>query len=430
VTLFVTVCAALVLVALLFALPPFLRRPKELPRAERRRANLDIYREQIRDLERDLTAGTLSREQYEKDREELSRRMLEDVQADTEVPTVDGGNMARVAPALAIAALFPIVAVLIYAQIGAPGALNPDALKTAAPHAGQQFTQEQVEQMVTLLAQRMEKEPDNLEGWVLLGRSYAAMGRYPEAATALRHAAQLKANDPNLLADYADALAMASGQKLDGEPLKLIDQALAIEPHHQKSLALAGTGAFERGDYADAVKYWERLLKTVPPESDGARSIQTSIDEARTRAGGNAPKAAQAPEAPTAAQAKQRAPREASATGSAGRIAGVVSLAPSLAAKAAPDDTLFVYARAVQGPPIPLAVQRFRAKDLPASFSLDDSMAMAPEMTLSKLPNVMVLARISKSGNAMPQSGDLQGSTGPVKLGGAGVKIVIDRVVP
>ena len=168
----------------------------------------------------------------------------------------------------------------------------------------------------------------------------------------------------------------------------------------------------------------------MPPESDGARSIQASIDEARTRASGKAPKAGASPGSGNGCSTKQPRRGEASATASAGRIAGVVSLAPALAAKAAPDDTLFVYARAVQGPPMPLAVQRFKASDLPASFSLDDSMAMAPEMKLSKHPNVMVLARISKTGNAMPQSGDLQGSAGPVKLGGTEVKIVIDRVVP
>ncbi len=415
-TLFVAVCAILVVIALLFALPPFLRAPKATPDTDRAQANVDIYREQLRDLERDFAAGALAREQYERDRQELSRRMLEDVQTGTSAPIAASGSTTRILPAILIAALFPIVAVLLYMQIGAPSALDPQTLKAAAPHKGQQFTREEIEQMVALLAERMKKEPDNLEGWTLLGRSYAAMGRYADAAAALRHAIRLKANDPDLLADYADTLAMASGEKLDGEPLKLIDQALAIDPDHQKSLALAGTGAFERGDFAGAVTYWERLLKTLPPESEGARAIQASIDEARQQAGGKVPEAA---------EAARGAP-----TGTAGRIAGVVTLAPTLAGKAAPDDTLFVYARALQGPPMPLAVQRFKARDLPASFSLDDSMAMAPEMKLSKHQNVMVLARISKSGNAMPQSGDLQGTTGPVPVGGSAVNIVIDRVVP
>ena len=336
--------------------------------------------------------------------------------------------MARVAPAIAIAALFPIAAVLIYTQIGAPAALDPKALRAAPAHAGQEFTPEQVEQMVSQLAQRMEQEPNKLEGWVLLGRSYSAMGRFPEAAKALQRALQLRENDPDLLADYADVLAMANGQKLDGEPMRLLDRALALDPDHRKSLALAGTAAYERADYAGAVAYWERLLKTLPPDSEDLRSIQASIDEARTLGGNKAPKVAQS-RAPTG-PAKQPESSGASVAAGSGTIAGEVSLARELAAKAAPEDTLFVYARASEGPPMPLAIQTLKVKDLPAKFSLDDSMSMAPEMRLSKFPQVMVLARVSKSGKAAPQSGDLQGSAGPVKLGVTQLKVVIDQVLP
>ena len=426
---FVLVCAVLVVIALLFALPPFLRRPRAAPGTDRREANLDIYREQIRDLDRDLAAGTLSQPQFEKDRQELSRRMLEDVQRDGETgpPAAGAGAMARVAPAIAVAALLPLAAVLIYTQIGTPAALDPESVKAVPSHAGQQFTPEQVEQMVSQLAQRMEQEPNNLEGWVLLGRSYSAMGRFPEAAKALERAAQVQGNDPDLLADYADALAMASGQKLDGEPTRLLAKALALNPDHQKSLALAGTAAYERGDYAGAVAYWERLQKTLPPGTEGAQSIQSSIDEARALAGSKAPKVAQAP---ASGPAKQPASRQASTAAGSGTIAGVVSLSQELATRAAPDDTLFVYARATEGPPMPIAIQKLTVKDLPAKFSLDDSMAMAPDRRLSSFPQVVVLARVSKSGKAAPQSGDLEGSSGPVKVGGPALEIVISTVRP
>jgi cytochrome c-type biogenesis protein CcmH len=285
-TTFVVVCAGLVLLALLFALPPLLRRPKAAAGTDRRQINLDIYREQIGELDRDLAAGTLSREQWQKDRDELSRRMLDDVRTDPEGQSATSKGRSRMAPALVIAALFPIAAVLLYTQLGTPGALDPAAVKPAgSPHAGQQFSPEQVDQMLVQLAQRMEKDPDNLEGWILLGRSYSALGRFPEASAALQRAVKLKGDDPNLLTDYADALAMASGQTLEGEPIQLIEKALAIDPDHQKALALAGTAAFDRGDFAGAVGRWERLLRTVPPDSEGARSIQASIDDARARAG-------------------------------------------------------------------------------------------------------------------------------------------------
>ncbi len=410
-TAFVAICAGLVVLALAFALPPLLRRSRAADTTDRRAANLAIYREQNRELDRDLDLGTLSPEQWHKDRDELARRMLEDVQPGGDAHPAAGRS--GIAPALALAALLPIAAVLIYMQVGTPRALDPAAVSAAAAHRGQQFTREQVDEMLAQLATRLASEPDNLEGWVLLGRSYAALGRHSEAATALRRAVELKGNDPDLLADYADVLAMAAGQRLEGEPLQLLEKALSIDPDHGKALALAGTAAYERGDFADAVKRWERLLKGVPPDSEGARAIQASIDEARTRGGLAAQPAAPAP-----------------AAGSGGRLAGVVTITPELAAKTAPDDTLFVYARATQGPPMPLAIQKLKVRDLPAKFTLDDSMSMAPGMTLSRHPQVVVQARVSKSGEATPKSGDLEGSLGPVKVGGTDLKVVIDKIRP
>jgi len=405
---FVIVCAGLVVLALLFALPPFLRRPREPSDTDRREMNLDIYREQMRELNRDLAAGTLSRAQWQQDRDELSHRMLEDVKPGGEAtPSVSGG-WSRMAPAVAIAALVPIAAAVLYTVVGTPGALDPATAKPkVGPHAGGKFTPEQVDEMLLQLAQRMEKEPDNLEGWVLLGRSYAALGRFPEAAAALRQAVRLKGDDPGLLTDYADVLAMANGQNLEGEPLKLIEKALAIDPNHQKGLALAGTAAFDRGDFAGAVKQWERLLKTVPADSEGARSIQASIEDARAQAGKPLQKNAEF-----------------------AQVSGTVSLAPELSAKASPDDTLFVLATASNGPPMPLALQKLRAADLPAKFNLDDSMSTAPALKISRFQEVVVTARITKSGQAGPRAGDLEGSVGPVKVGSPDLAIVIDKVRP
>jgi cytochrome c-type biogenesis protein CcmH len=200
--------------------------------------------------------------------------------------------------------------------------------------------------------------------------------------------------------DFADALAMARGQRFEGEPEKLIQRALEIEPNNLKGLALAGSVAFERKDYAQAAAYWQRMLPLVPAESQDARMIQQNVREARQLAGD--------------AQALQ----------------GTVSLSPQLAGKAAADDTVFVFARAAEGPPMPLAVARTRVRDLPYRFRLDDSMAMTPAMKLSSFPRVVVGARVSKSGNAAPQPGDLQGASAPVANDAGSVNVVIDRVVP
>jgi len=214
---------------------------------------------------------------------------------------------------------------------------------------------------------------------------------------------------------------MSSGQSLEGKPVQLISRALAIDPNNQKGLWLAGTAAYDRGDFNGAIAQWEKLLTLLAPGSQEAQSMISSIAEARSmiaRGGGTPPLAAAAvPSAPAAA---------ANAT-----VKGTVSIKPELAAKAAPTDTVFIYARAQQGPPMPLAVLRAQVKDLPLTFHLDDSMAVAPMAPhLSSFAEVEVGARISKSGEARAQSGDLQGIVRPVRLGSADVKVVIDSVVP
>jgi cytochrome c-type biogenesis protein CcmH len=226
------------------------------------------------------------------------------------------------------------------------------------------------------------------------------LGRHDEAADAYAKAAVRAPHDASLLADLADALAMARGQSLEGEPEKLVLRALELEPANLKALALAGTAAFERKDYAAAATYWQRMLPHVPTESEDARTIQQNVNEARALA------------------ADTRKPA----------LKGTVSLAPQLKANAAPEDTVFVFARAVEGPPMPLAVARTRVRDLPYRFQLDDSMAMTPAMKLSAFPKVVVTARVSKSGSATPQPGDLQGASVPVANDAPAVDVVINEI--
>jgi len=250
-----------------------------------------------------------------------------------------------------------------------------------------------------------ELYPDDIEGWKMLGKSYFVMGRFAEAAKAYSKAAIRAPRDAQVLADLADALAMARGQNMQGAPEELVLRALQIDPKNVKALALAGSAAFDRRDFRGAVRYWERMLPLVEAGSEDARVIQSNIEEAR------------------AAAAALPKPAVAGA-----RLQGTVRLAPELASKISPTDTLFVYARAAEGPAMPLAVLRGRAADLPLKFSLDDSMAMSPAMKLSAFPKVVVTARISKFGSATPQSGDLQGVSAPVANSGS-VSITIDKVV-
>jgi cytochrome c-type biogenesis protein CcmH len=276
-------------------------------------------------------------------------------------------------------------------------------------------TPEQIAQMVEALAVRLKEQPDNVQGWLMLARSYNALGRYPEAAQAYAQLVQRVPDDAQLLADYADVLAMTQNRDLSGEPERLIRRAVEIDGNNVKALALLGTLEFNRQNFAKAAESWQKILPLVPPESDFARNLQSSIAEAQQKGG--------LAVAPAAAK-----PAPAAAAGG-GRVSGKVTLAPELAAKAAPTDTVFVFARAAQGPRMPLVILRKQVKDLPAEFVLDDSMAMSPNMRLSSVPQVVVGARISKTGNASVQPGDLEGLSQPVAAGASGLAIVIDREV-
>jgi len=277
---------------------------------------------------------------------------------------------------------------------------------------------------VAALEEKVAKNPNDGESLLLLARSYGELERYTDAAKAYDKLTQSVTDEAWIWADYADVLAMAQGQSLVGPPTKLIEKALALDPNYPKALALAGSAAMERGDYAAAVRHWEHLLKGLPADSEDAKMIESGLQQAREfLAKAKGMRGAKTEQTARAADAKSAASQ------SKEQISGTVSLSEALKAKASPTDTVFVLARAVQGPKMPLAVVRKQVKDLPLHFTLDDSMAMAPQMKLSNFDEVIVVVRISKSGNAMPESGDLQGMSSPVKPGSAGLKISVDSVV-
>jgi cytochrome c-type biogenesis protein CcmH len=385
--------ALLALAALALAARPLWRRGAGGASVSRDAMNAAVYRDQLRELDADLASGAIAQADHDRARQELERRVLEDFSVAEKTAAAGGKRSA----AYAVFAM-PLLALAIYFAVGSPSLL---ALRDA-----QHATDQQIEAMVERLAAKMKENPDDAEGWKLLGRSYAALGRFPESAEAFARAAARAPGDADLLVDFADVLAMANGQSLAGDPEKLIERALQIDPNNLKGLALAGTAAFKRGDFAGAAARWERMLPLVPAESEDARIIRENVQEARAKGGAEAKPAARA-----------------------AKLAGTVILSPKLKGRAAPDDTVFIFARAVDGPRVPLAVMTLKVRDLPASFSLDDSMAMAPSAKLSGFAQVVVGARISKSGTATPQPGDLQGASAAVANNAAGVKVVIDGVV-
>jgi len=434
VTTFVLIAAAMVAAALAWVLVPLLKRGKP-GGVVREASNVAILRDQLRELDADLATGTMPRDQYEQAKRELEQRVLEESKA---VPSVAGAPSQSAAWTAAIlGGAIPIAALLLYVALGNHDAFLPAASQAAKGGADHEVTPQQVEAMAANLAAKLEKDPNNADGWAMLARTYYALNRHADAARAFERAAALVPDNAELLADYADSVGASEGG-LGAKSLVLIERALKADPTHWKALALAGTAAFNRKDYQQAIDYWERMKKTVPPGSPIAASIDASIGEARELGGlkpGPAPGspalaaapvggAARAPAAPAPAPAPQ-APVLPGAT-----VAGTVNLSPALAGKVSPTDTVYIFARAAEGPKMPLAILRKQVKDLPIAFTFDDSMAMAPNFALSNFPSVVIGARVSKSGGVTPQSGDLEGTSSAVKVGATGLAVVIDRAVP
>ncbi len=309
-----------------------------------------------------------------------------------------------------IAVFVLLVAAAGYARFGTPSAWKGVPVAQSEAEAGQAGAMGQIDAMVGKLEERLKTQPDDAEGWSMLGRSYSALGRYPEAAQAFQRVIELKPQEASGYADLADAKAMAAGRSLAGEPAALIAKALELDPKNLKTLALAGTIAFENRDYTKAARLWEAAVAVAEPGSELVRNLEGGIAEARQRAG-------------------QPAPPPPAAAASGATLNGQVRIAAALKGRASPEDTLFVFARAAAGSKMPLAIVRKQVKDLPFEFTLDDSTAMSPQARLSSAPQVVVGARISKSGNATPQPGDLQGFSRPVAPGATGVAVEISEEV-
>jgi cytochrome c-type biogenesis protein CcmH len=416
---FLIAAALMLTAALFFILPTLLRRERSgTAHAQRDALNLDVLRDQLRELDVDRQVGVIDDAGYESARRELERRVAEDVQPGVQTVAATGKPW----PAIVVGLLLPAVAVALYWLLGNPVGLDPLQVARTIP-AQQSVTPEQITAMVDKLASHLKEKPEDIEGWNMLARSYNALGRYGDAADAYGHLIKLVPPNAELLADYADSLAMSRDKTLQGEPEKIIARALEVDPTNVKALALSGEASYERHDYSTAVAQWKKILAAAPPGSDIARSVASSIDEAQTLARTSNDSPAMAPaDVPSPAAAASAAAPSASDV----QVSGTVELDAALRSKVTDTDTVFIFARAVDGPRFPLAVLRKQVKDLPVTFVLDDSMSMMPNAKLSGFPTVVVGARISKSGSATPGAGDLEGLTEPVHPGAKNLKIRIN----
>lgn len=433
-SMFLVYVVGLIALALAILLPSLLRR-RQAPSGgsaavDAGQANVQVLREQLAALEADHAAGTLDDAQYQLARSEIERRAVEEEQQTIEQRPVVARRAGKTA--LVVGLFVPVFALLMYAALGKPQALDPAMAMAAAPG---DVTPSQIEAMVEGLARRLESQATPQEGdlqaWTMLANSYAVMQRFPEASKAYARARALAPDNAQLMVDHADALAMLQGRSLEGEPGQLVMRALQLEPNNLKGLTMAGSWAFERRDYAGAVNYWSRAEPLAPPGTEFANGLANSLQQARAAAAQSGQQQAATvdkamPQAATAAPAAVAQP----AANGAGQVSGKVQVTDILAKRVRPTDTLFVFARATQGPRMPLAIIKRPAGDLPFTFTLDDSSAMAPQFRISGFKQVLIGARISATGDATPRSGDLTGQIGPVDIGSGQLVLTIDGVVP
>ena len=421
-TTFILAAALLLLVVLAILLPPLWRAPKASSAVDRRQANLEIFRTQLSELERDRSQGLLSEADFAQARSELQRRLLAEVQPESAPRETLGGRKTALALLIAI----PLAASAGYAVLGQPQGL--DALQTKA-----RVTPQEIEVMLARLVDKLKKNPDDSQGWAMLGRSYKALGRYAESAEAYGHTGALLDSDAVLLADYAEVLGQVHGGSLVGKSSELIARALMIDPNEPQALFLAGAAATDRQDFPGVIDYWGRLLLQLEPGSEDARSLEAAVSKAReivTQMDTIAKGKTSSGKALTKVAAAEPGKPASTAAVNAERIDGEVVLSGKIAAQASPDDVLFVFARAEEGSRMPLAVIRTSVAALPLVFHLDDALALPGGQKISQFKSVNLEARVAKAGKAQSSSGDLFGIVKAVKPGSKGIKLVIDQVQP
>jgi cytochrome c-type biogenesis protein CcmH len=384
----------LLVLVLVLLLRPFIF-PAKSEGTSRRQMNAAIYREELEKLDTELAIGSINNVDYEMAHAEIRQRLFQDTNEEDDRSEM--GSTKKTAIGLCL--FIVLLSSGLYFTLG-------DAPRIADQNVQQPMTRDGVEKMVTEFAAKMEQDPSNLQGWVMLARSYRILGRNEEAAKAYERAGNFVDSEPQLLADYADALASNANGNFAGKPLQLINQALKLDPNNPMALWLSGTASYTTGNYKAAVQTWEKLAKQLPPGSEEAQSIGESIAEARSKGG---------------------LPTKNTPSVISKGISGKVELSADLKSKLKPGDVLMVIARK-PGDRMPVAVLKTAVTNFPMNFSLTDALALNPSAPLSQLSEASIEVRVSKTGMAKPESGDLISSAQIVKLGAKNVILMIDQV--
>lgn len=401
-----------------------LRQRPVVTHASQAKANAKVYRDQIADLDREHESGHISDAEWQQSRDELSMRLLEDTSAQDD--PVAKQEKPALWTAVLVAVALPLSAVGMYMWVGEPDALNPMAVQS-----NDKVDPTQLLQMAESLAQKLNDKPDNLQGWVMLGRTYRTLEKFDASVQAYDRALKLSADD-DLKLERVEVLAMKSQGNFEGEPWNVIRDILQRDPQNYGALLMAGSASYSHEKFADALKYWQQARKPLAADNPDVPGLDEAIASVQQKLGMPA-QVAKGPSAQmNAAQTPAAAP-SANTSGAASTgltVSGQVAIAEALKGKVKPSDVVFIYATPANGERMPLAIFKTTVAQLPLAFTLDDSTAMTPDRKLSGAGEVLVKVRVSKSGNAMPQSGDLAGTLGPVKVGAKGLKLEIKDQIP
>ena len=401
-----------------------LRQRPVVTNASQAKANAKVYRDQIADLDREHESGHISDSEWQQSRDELSLRLLEDTSAQDD--PVAKQEKPALWTAVLVAVALPLAAMGMYMWVGEPDALNPMAVQSS-----EKGDPAQLLQMAESLAQKLNDKPDNLQGWVMLGRTYRTLEKFDASVQAYDRALKLSADD-DLKLERVEVLAMKSQGNFEGEPWNVIRDILQRDPQNYGALLMAGSASYSHEKYADALKYWQQARKPLAADNPDVPGLDEAIASVQQKLGMPA-QVAKGPSAQINATQPAASAPSANTSGAASSgltVSGQVSIAEALKGKVKPSDVVFIYATPANGERMPLAIFKTTVAQLPLAFTLDDSTAMTPERKLSGAGEVLVKVRVSKSGNAMPQSGDLAGTLGPVKVGAKGLKLEIKDQIP
>jgi cytochrome c-type biogenesis protein CcmH len=426
-TIFWVIAAIITIIVLLMLALPMLRRNNHTDNTQDRTAlNIQLIRDRLLEVERDYTEQRLSSAQYQNIKQELQLALAKDLQSAPDQdfvrqPTDQGRWMAWV-----VMLFVPILAVSLYLKYGDSRGFDlPEITQAQANQSEQQPSAESIEKMVAGLAVRLKQNPNDQQGWFMLGRSYMVMGRYAEAGDAYEQLLKLVGDDANVLLQYTQARVMSNGGQWNSSSIATLQKAAKLEPENPVVLSLSGLLAAQQGHTETAVGLWRKAQQAMQPNSEEYNELDKMIASINNN---GASKTDNTPPVQTTESAKS--PPQTNTTASASTIEVKVSLAPELLEKTSSEQTIFIFAQALSGPPMPIAVARKKVSELPVVVTLDDSMAMMPTRKLSSFEQVRIAARISQSGSAMPSAGDLEGKVEPVNIAKTkSVSVVIDQVL-